>query len=140
MNRQEMNALDRVIDHYGPDEIRHYEDAGKPQGHIGESLMALVDYRRNCPAASPAEEVAKKPTQDSQGPSVIDRGSNEIETRWAKETIGMVVVELNEAYAQFDTSRDSGSIPTGVLCNASRRLEEAMQRLGINTELDPIPF
>ena len=67
----------------------------------------------------------------------MDRGSREIKWRWAKETIGLVAVELNEAYAQFDTSRDNGLIPTGALCNASRRLEEAMQRLDLT---DEIPF
>jgi hypothetical protein len=67
----------------------------------------------------------------------VDRGSREIEQRWAKETVGLVAVELNEAYAQFDTSRDNGLIPTDALCQASRRLEEAMRRLGLT---DEIPF
>ena len=49
----------------------------------------------------------------------------------------MVAVELNDAYAKFDTSRDNGLIPTGALYQASRRLEEAMQRLGLT---DDIPF
>ena len=48
--------------------------------------------------------------KELQGKSVVDRGSREIEQRWAKETIGLVAVELNEAYAQFDTSRDNGLI------------------------------
>ena len=73
---------------------------------------------------------AKEPPKTSQGPSVVDRGSKEIELRWAKETIGMVAVELNEAYAQFDISRNGCEIPLGKLHCAAKRLEEAMQRLG----------
>ena len=143
MNREEMNALDRVIDHYGPDELRHYKDAGKPRGHIGESLMALVDYRHNCPPPSPAEEVAKEPTQDSQGPSVIDRDSKVIEWRWAKETIGLVAIELNEAYARMVKEHDGYETPSGALMKTFGRLEEVMQRLGLLNHGDfdsEIPF
>ena len=157
MNSEQVNALNRVIAHYGPDDMKHFREAGEPSGHIARELMVLSDYmnhRQPAPPpngddapdhplgqAGPIGIVRDHPSHDedktSQGPSVIDRGSKEIETRWAKETIGLVAVELNEAYAQFDTSRDNGLIPTGALCNASRRLEEAMQRLGLT---DEIPF
>ena len=143
MNREEMNALDRVIDHYGPDELKHYEDAGKPQGHIGESLMALVDYRRNCPPPT-VKEVASRPDakpEDSQEPPVADCDSRVIEWRWAKETIGLAAVELNEAYAQLDIeSHGQFEIPSGTLYQVQRRLEEAMQRLGLTNETDELPF
>ena len=75
--------------------------------------------------------------EKSQGPSVVDRGSREIELRWAKETIGLVAVELNEAYAEFDITRKDSSIPSGTLLQASGRLEEAMRCLGLT---DEIPF
>ena len=67
----------------------------------------------------------------------MDRGSKEIEARWAKEAIGLTAVELNEAYAQFEITRDEYELPSGKLFRASRRLEEAMQRLGLT---DDIPF
>jgi hypothetical protein len=67
----------------------------------------------------------------------VDRGSREIEIRWAKEAIGLTAVELNEAYAQFDTTRDNCSIPSGALLHASTRLEDVMKRLGLT---DEIPF
>ena len=40
----ELQALGRVIDHFGPDEFRHYKDDGRPHGHIAESLLALNHY------------------------------------------------------------------------------------------------
>ena len=79
----------------------------------------------------------------SQGPSVIDRGSREIETRWAKEAIGLTAVELNEAYAQFEIGRDGCDIPSPYLHRATARLVEVMRRLGLAEyrEIDsPIPF
>ena len=83
-----------------------------------------------------AEELVGEPTEP-RGPSVVDRGRKEIEARWAKEAIGLTVVELNEAYAQFDITSDRREIPSGKLWSAAKRLEEAMQRLGLT---DDIPF
>ena len=34
MNREEIQALGRVLDHYGHDELRHYKDAGDPDSEI----------------------------------------------------------------------------------------------------------
>ncbi len=164
MTFEETQALGRVIDHYIHAECDHAQGSGDTSsGHSAHSLMTLDKLRQRLTrdiinSAPPVEEVASRPNgehplgqagpigivrdhpshgEELQGKSVVDRGSREIEQRWAKETIGLVAVELNEAYAQFDTSRDNGLIPTGALCNASRRLEEAMQRLGLT---DAIPF
>ena len=73
----------------------------------------------------------------------MDRGSREIKWRWAKETIGLTAVELNKAYAELAITRDGCTIPNGKLVSAAKRLEEAMQRLGILNfgDLDrDIPF
>ena len=152
MNHEEMQALGRVLEHYLRNEAEHAQAAGDPPGHIADSLMTLDHYRQTRihpheeqPAGSPIGIVRDHPShgEDSRGSSVVDRGSRDIEARWAKETIGLVAVELNKAYAQFDTTRDNCSIPSGTLCQASRRLEEAMQRLGLAEyrELDSgIPF
>ena len=34
MNREEMQALSRVLDHYGPDEAGHYKDVGEQGGRL----------------------------------------------------------------------------------------------------------
>ena len=106
---------------------------------ISEDVDKLTWLLKRLKPATPAEHVAAEPLEDSQGPSVIDRRSREIEWRWAKETIGLVSVELNEAYAQFEIDRDGHTIPSGILNNAAKRLEEAMDRLGLIREAD-IPF
>ena len=64
------------------------------------SMIELLD------PGAPVDEVSEEPPEELQGKSVIDRGSNEIEARWAKETIGLVTVELNEAYTQFVITND----------------------------------
>ena len=149
---KELHHLDTVIRYLHSDELKDYENEGRPPDHIFTSVLGLQEIlRRETPAPQPsklAEEVASRPgdwakdmappaKEVARGPSVVDRGSREIELRWAKETIGLVAVELNEAYAQFDITRDNGSIPSGALNQASRRLEEAMQHLGLT---DEIPF
>jgi len=119
-----------------------------PPPPVQDDLATVNRMLSRLATAPPIEEVASRPgdwakdmappaKEVARGPSVVDRGSREIELRWAKETIGLVAVELNEAYAQFDITRDNGSIPSGALNQASRRLEEAMQHLGLT---DEIPF
>ncbi len=157
MNSEQVNALNRVLAHYGHDDVKHYREAGEPSGHIAQSLLVLNHYMQHCQATSPPNGdyapdhpfgqagpigiVRDHPSQGAgeylQGPSVIDRGSREIEWRWAKEAIGLTAVELNEAYAQFEMTRDGCSIPSGHLNRASERLEEVMRRLGLT---DEIPF
>ncbi len=151
MNREQMHALGRVLEHFG--------EAGKPSDHsealLAPDLHALDNYRQarsleryvestgrvtrddeTAEWTPTAEETTEEPTEP-RGPSVVDRGSKEIEARWAKETIGLTAIELNEAYAQFDVTRAEYEIPSGKLFQATRRLEEAMQRLGLT---DDIPF
>jgi len=110
---------------------------------ISEDVDKLTGLLKRIEPATPADETTEQPHQESQGSSVIDRGSNEIGARWAKETIGLVVVELNEAYAQIEITRGGYDIPSGKLSDAFRRLKEAMQRLNIvdYDDLDrSIPF
>ena len=110
---------------------------------ISEDVDKLTGLLKRLEPATPADQTTEQPHQESQGSSVIDRGSNEIGARWAKETIGLVVVELNEAYEQFVITSDGGDIPTGKICGAFHRLKEAMQRLNIvdYDDLDrSIPF
>ena len=106
---------------------------------IGEFLDKFMAEHERLGQAGPIGIVRDHPShdEDSRGPSVVDRGSEEIEKRWAKEAIGLTAVELNEAYAQFEITRDGCDIPSGHLNRAYRRLEEAMQRLGLT---DEIPF
>ena len=49
MNREQMQALDRVLEYLGHDEVRDYEEAGKPPGHIAEALLPLDQYRQARP-------------------------------------------------------------------------------------------
>ena len=46
MNHEEMQALGRVLEHFGHDEVKHYREAGEPSGHIAEALLALDHYRQ----------------------------------------------------------------------------------------------
>ncbi len=114
-----------------------------PDRPVQDDLATVNRMLSRLVPAAPAEEVASRPngnSKDSQGQSFVDRGSDEIMVRWAKEAIGLTAVELNEAYEEFEIGSDGGDIPSGKLCAAFYRLQEAMQRLGINTETDPIPF
>ena len=116
----------------------HFEESPAGRVSIGEFLDKFTSENESL-EPRPGGIICDHPShgEEFQGKSVVDRGSNEIETRWAKETIGLAAVELNEAYANLDTTRDNVSIPSGTLYQASRRLEEAMQRLGLTNE---IPF
>ena len=111
-----------------------------PDRPVQDDLATVNRMLSRLVPAAPAEEVASRPngnSKDSQGQSFVDCGSDEIMVRWAKEAIGLTAVELNEAYAQFDTTRYGLSIPYGQLKSAIRRLEEVMQRLDL---FDEIPF
>ncbi len=46
MNHEQMQALGRVLEHFGHDDVKHYEEAGRPPGHIAEALLALDRYRQ----------------------------------------------------------------------------------------------
>ena len=153
MNSEQVQALNRVLAHYGHDDVKHYREAGEPCGHIAESLLTLNHYMQhqsyetnNEPTAgSPIGIVRDHPSHNEElrGKSVVDSGSKMIESRWAKETIGLAAVELNEAYAQFEIDRDGCNIPSPHLHRATARLVEVMKRLGLAEycELDnEIPF
>ena len=46
MNHEQMQALGRVLKHFGHDDVKHYQEAGRPPGHIAEALLALDNYRQ----------------------------------------------------------------------------------------------
>ncbi len=46
MNREQMQALGRVLEHFEHDDVKHYEEAGRPPGHFAEALLALDNYRQ----------------------------------------------------------------------------------------------
>ena len=154
----EMEAI-RSVERYFQTEMQ--KDFLAPSEFIQDDVARLSRLLYRLAPYPPAEEVASRPIGEpmargpigivrdhpnhgegnaSQKPLDVDRDSKAAKWRWAKETIGLVAVELNEAYAQFVCEHDGYETPTGALCQVSRRLEEAMQRLDINTELDPIPF
>ncbi len=125
-----------------------HEDAFRPSHEVQEDIEAVNWMLRRLAPAPPVEEVASRPNgeppqpEDSQGPSVVDRSSREIEVRWAKETIGLVANELSRAYTEIEITRDGHTIP-GKLGSIAKRLNEAMQRLGVVNydDLDSaIPF
>ena len=109
---------------------------------IGEFLDKFMAEHERLGQAGPIGIVRDHPSHDEdlRSKSVVDRGSREIKVRWAKETIGLVTVQLNEAYAQFEIRRDGHTIPGG-LSRAAERLGEVLQCLGIASNLDDeIPF
>ena len=46
MNCEQMQALGRVLEYLEHDEVKDYEEAGKPPGHIAEALLTLDQYRQ----------------------------------------------------------------------------------------------
>ena len=123
----ELEAIRSVELWIGTEMQKTLADPAEPPPRDAEVLTQLL--ARLAPAP-PIEEVAR-------GPSVVGRDSKEIETRWAKEAIGLTAVELNEAYAQLEITRNGRTIPSDKLSKAFRRLEEVMQRLGL---VEEIPF
>ncbi len=136
-----------------------HEDAWRPSQPVQEDIEKVSRLVGRLCTAPPIEEVASRPNgegtggspigivrdhpshdEDLRSKSVVDRGSREIKVRWAKETIGLVTVQLNEAYEQFEIRRDGYTIPGG-LSRAAERLGEVLQCLGIASNLDDeIPF
>ncbi len=158
MNETQTEAFKKIVNYLNDSERSHFVSEGEPDDHIYRASMVLEDFvdgNANPPPppehpygqAGPIRIVRDHPSHDegenSQGPSVVDRGSREIEWRWAKEAIGLTAVDLNEAYAQFEIDRDGCTIPSPHLRQASARLLEVMKRLGIADyrEIDtPLPF
>lgn len=120
----------------------HFEESPAARVPIGEFLDKYMPNHERYGQASPIGIVRDHPSHDEdlRSKSVVDRGSREIKVRWAKETIGLVTVQLNEAYAQFEIRSDGFTIPGG-LSRAAERLGEVLQCLGIASNLDDeIPF
>ena len=153
MNSEEVKALMSTLNNYAsgaqhlPAHIAEMLKELRDQLHVDSSAAINEANRARHDQAGPIGIARDHPSHDegetSQGPSVIDRGSREIETRWAKEAIGLTAVELNEAYAQFEIGRDGCDIPSPYLHRATARLVEVMRRLGLAEyrEIDsPIPF
>ena len=158
MNTEEVHALRQVIDMYANDEHHNWLETGRPRGHIAEAFSTLEKYRqarspeldneslsraRRGDGAEdpPVEEAAEEPSEDSrEGFVIAGCGGPDIEWRWAKETIGLAALELNEAYAQLVVTRDGCEIPSGKLYQVKKRLEEAMEHLGVADPNREIPF
>ena len=163
MNKTQIEAFKAIVNFLDDSERRHFISEGEPDDHIYRASMILKDFidgNAGRQPTSPTEKVASRPNgehplgqagpigivrdhpshdepNESQGPSVADIHRKMIEMRWAKESVAMAAVELNVAYAQFVITNDQCEIPTGEICAAFHRLEEAMQRLGLT---DDIPF
>ncbi len=154
----ELEAIRSVSAYIGT--IAH-KDAFNPSKVIQHDRDEVHRMLSRLCTAPPIEEVASRPNgaddptagspigivrdhpshdEDLRSESVVDRGSREIKVRWAKETIGLVAVQLNEVYAQFEIRCDGYTIPGG-LSRAAERLGEVLQCLGIGSNLDDeIPF
>ena len=120
-------------------ELSEYDDPrcveGMKRVPVCDFLDKYTAENENADQAGPIGIVRDCPSHDedttSQGQSVIDSGSRMIVWRWAKEAVGLVAVELNEAYAQFEITRGGCDIPSPHLHRASARLVEVMKRLGL---------
>ncbi len=66
MNHEQMQALGRVLKHFGHDDVKHYEEAGRPPGHIAEALLALDRYR---------QARSLEMDDDSKGKATCDAGT-----------------------------------------------------------------
>ncbi len=53
MNSEQVNALNRVLAHFGNDEVKYYREAGEPSGHIAQSLLVLEHYIQHRQAGPP---------------------------------------------------------------------------------------
>ena len=79
MNREQMQALGRVLEHYGHDDVKHYEEDGKPPGHIAEALLALDHYRQ-----------ARSLEMDDESKGRINRDDETAEWTPAGDSLGIV--------------------------------------------------
>ena len=156
MDSMQIEALKTAVRYLADSEYSHFVSEGEPADHIYRTVMTLnhfLDGDKNQADNGVPTQRPFRPTgiaqdnpshgEERQGPSVIDRGKKEIETRWAKEAIGLIAVELNEAYAQFEIGRNGCDIPSPYLHRATARLVEVMRRLALAEyrEVDSlIPF
>ena len=66
MNHEQMQALGRVLEHFGHDDVKHYEEAGRPPGHIAEALLALDRYRQARSLEMDDERKGRVPRDDGE--------------------------------------------------------------------------
>ena len=67
MNREQMQALGRVLKHFGEDDVRQYQEAGNsPPGHIAEALLALDHYRQVRSLEMDDERKGRVPRDDGE--------------------------------------------------------------------------
>ena len=66
MNYEQMQALGRVLEHFGHDDVKNYEEAGKPAGHIAEALLALDRYRQARSLEMDDERRGRVPRDDGE--------------------------------------------------------------------------
>lgn len=79
MNTEQLEHLRKVIDYLYADEEKHYEQGGKPDGHIFESVKALSDM------------LEVTPTNDDGGPGSSEHGGLVINTRDPENILPSVV-------------------------------------------------
>ncbi len=79
MNHEQMQALGRVLEHFGHDDVKHYEEAGRPPGHIAEALLALDRYRQ-----------ARSLEMDDESKGRINRDDETAEWTPAGDSLGIV--------------------------------------------------
>ncbi len=79
MNREQMQALGRVLKHFGHDDVKHYQEAGRPPGHIAEALLALDRYRQ-----------ARSLEMDDESKGRINRDDETAEWTPAGDSLGIV--------------------------------------------------
>ena len=111
-----------------------HEDAFRPSHEVQADLATVNRMLSRLATAPPIEEVASIPDENDYGlgRDHSDGGKDgpDINWRWAKETVGLAALELNEAYKQFVVSDEGWETPNGLLHRAAKRLNEAMERVG----------
>ena len=74
MNTEQVNALNRVLAHYGHDDVKHYRESGEPSGHIAQSLLVPNHYTQHYqPAPNPNGDSAPDHPLGQAGPIGIVR-------------------------------------------------------------------
>ena len=135
---REIKHLKTVVAYLHNDERKDYENQGQPADHIFESVLGLQEVLlRSSPTLPIPDENDYGFNRDGQNDG---KDGPDINWRWAKETVGLVALELNEAYKQFEVSDEGWNTPSGSLQCAAKLLNEAMKRLGIVDPDGEIPF
>lgn len=80
---------------------------------------------------APIDEIAGPVLNQKGNGSVSDRGSREVQYRFAKESIGIACVELNRAYDEFVIDGEGYEVPSGRIQRAHEHLSAAMAHLDV---------